>query len=196
MPCSCHGRSTSHDRAATCRIEHDRVDRRRRGGCSSQRVKYGVATVSRDRLAMVLAGRAGGGRRRRAGIPLVAGAEADLPGDGDGVDQPVAGRHQSDLQRCPRNQQLTQTYGRLITSGPVLEQAGASFDLSFDEMREMVSVSTSDEPQLIDITARNEDPTWRRGSPTKPPAFSPSRSRQRRLASRRRSRTPTSSVRS
>jgi capsular polysaccharide biosynthesis protein len=107
--------------------------------------------------------------------------------------QAVTGPTYSDVLA---NQQLTQTYGRLITSGPVLEQAGASFDLSFDEMRETVSVSTSDEPQLIDITARNEDRTWRRGSPTKPPAFSPSRSRQRRPASRRRSRTPTSSVRS
>lgn len=56
------------------------------------------------------------------------------------------------------NQQLTKTYGRLVASGPVLEQVGQQFDLSYDQLKGMVSVSAGRDTQLIDISVRNGDP--------------------------------------
>jgi capsular exopolysaccharide synthesis family protein len=56
------------------------------------------------------------------------------------------------------NQQLTKTYGRLVTSGPVLDQVGQRFDLTYDQLVGMVSASFDRDTQLIDVVVHNESP--------------------------------------
>jgi capsular exopolysaccharide synthesis family protein len=69
--------------------------------------------------------------------------------------QAVTGPTFSDVQA---NQQLTKTYGQIVTSGPVLEQVAEQSDLTFDELRKKVSGSARRDTQLIDITVRDTDP--------------------------------------
>ncbi len=56
------------------------------------------------------------------------------------------------------NQQLTKTYTRLVTSGPVLERVGAAYGLSYDNLEKIVSAEAGRETQLIDITVKHRDP--------------------------------------
>ncbi len=56
------------------------------------------------------------------------------------------------------NQQLTKTYTRLVTSGPVLERAGAPYGLTYESIEKIVSAEAGRETQLIDVTVKHRDP--------------------------------------
>jgi capsular exopolysaccharide synthesis family protein len=56
------------------------------------------------------------------------------------------------------NQQLTKTYGQIVTSSLVLDPVAQAAGLTFDELRGMVSASIRRETQLIDISVRDTDP--------------------------------------
>jgi capsular exopolysaccharide synthesis family protein len=55
------------------------------------------------------------------------------------------------------NQQLTKTYARLVTSGPVLDEVAQRFDLPFPQAQKMVSAGAGRDTQLIDISVKSTD---------------------------------------
>ncbi|MGD9891733.1 MAG: polysaccharide biosynthesis tyrosine autokinase, partial [Dehalococcoidia bacterium] len=56
------------------------------------------------------------------------------------------------------NQQLTKTYGQIVTSNLVLDPVAAQSGLTPEELRDKVSSTVRRETQLIDITVRDADP--------------------------------------
>lgn len=55
------------------------------------------------------------------------------------------------------NQQLTKTYGQIVTSNLVLDGVAQRNGLTYDELRALVSAGIRRETQLIDITVRDTD---------------------------------------
>lgn len=56
------------------------------------------------------------------------------------------------------NQQLSKTYKELVTSAPVLEKVGATYDLTYEQLLKQVSAGVRADTQLIDVTVRDRDP--------------------------------------
>lgn len=56
------------------------------------------------------------------------------------------------------NQQLTKTYGQIVTSSLVLDPVAEQTGMAFEELRDKVSAGVRRETQLIDITVRDTDP--------------------------------------
>jgi non-specific protein-tyrosine kinase len=73
------------------------------------------------------------------------------------VNQSQAGSGQS-YNDVLANQQLSKTYGQIVTSSLVLQPVAEWAGLTYDELRAMVSAGVRRDTQLIDITVRDTDP--------------------------------------
>lgn len=56
------------------------------------------------------------------------------------------------------NQQLSKTYSQLITSVPVLERVSRRTDVTFEELKDIISARVRRDTQLIDVTVKHPDP--------------------------------------